>query len=180
MKEAFGDSTKEAKNWKEELSRWAKEELPNVISTIASFFEELPGKMLAVGKNMVDSIWDGIQSVWNSFTAKVEGIVDSFMSGLSGKSSKALSGIGKSASIGGSLVAGSHASGLNYVPFDGYIAELHRGEMVVPAKQADDLRRGKTRPAVSVVQYISSEAKTAADLMQEAVWYQERAVLTGV
>lgn len=31
-------------------------------------------------------------------------------------------------------VHGSHASGLAYVPFDGYIAELHKGEAVVPAK----------------------------------------------
>ena len=30
---------------------------------------------------------------------------------------------------------GSHASGLDYVPFDGYIAELHRGERVLTAAQ---------------------------------------------
>ena len=35
---------------------------------------------------------------------------------------------------------GSHAAGLSYVPFDGYIAQLHRGEMVVPANAADALR----------------------------------------
>lgn len=28
-----------------------------------------------------------------------------------------------------------HASGLNFVPYDGYVAELHRGERVVPASQ---------------------------------------------
>ena len=33
---------------------------------------------------------------------------------------------------------------------------------------------------VSVVQNIYSEAKTAADLMQEAIYQQERAVLLGV
>jgi hypothetical protein len=37
---------------------------------------------------------------------------------------------------------GSHASGLDYVPFDGYIAELHKGEMVVPADEARMLRNG--------------------------------------
>jgi hypothetical protein len=30
---------------------------------------------------------------------------------------------------------GSHAAGLAYVPFDGYVAELHKGERVVPANQ---------------------------------------------
>ena len=37
---------------------------------------------------------------------------------------------------------GSHASGLNYVPFDGYLAQLHRGEMVLTAAQADAIRSG--------------------------------------
>lgn len=33
---------------------------------------------------------------------------------------------------------GKHASGLNYVPYDGYVAELHRGERVVPASQNEN------------------------------------------
>ncbi|WP_214795150.1 MULTISPECIES: hypothetical protein [unclassified Exiguobacterium] len=31
---------------------------------------------------------------------------------------------------------GSHRAGLSYVPYDGYIAELHKGEQVVPAQAA--------------------------------------------
>ena len=34
----------------------------------------------------------------------------------------------------------SHAEGLDKVPEDDYIANLHEGEMVVPKKGADDLR----------------------------------------
>lgn len=34
------------------------------------------------------------------------------------------------------VVNGSHANGLNYVPFDGYIAELHQGERVQTASEA--------------------------------------------
>ncbi len=36
----------------------------------------------------------------------------------------------------GYRVDGSHASGLDYVPKDGYIAELHRGEAVLTASDA--------------------------------------------
>lgn len=36
-------------------------------------------------------------------------------------------------------VSGSHKDGLDYVPYDGYIAELHRGERVLTAEEA---RRG--------------------------------------
>lgn len=35
---------------------------------------------------------------------------------------------------------GSHASGLDYVPFDGYVAELHKGERVQTASEAQDWR----------------------------------------
>lgn len=43
-------------------------------------------------------------------------------------------------------INGSHATGLNYVPFDGYIAELHRGEMVLPASFASSLRSSMSAP----------------------------------
>ena len=33
------------------------------------------------------------------------------------------------------MLDGIHANGLPFVPFDGYIAALHRGERVVPANQ---------------------------------------------
>lgn len=38
------------------------------------------------------------------------------------------------------LKNGSHANGLAYVPFDGYVAELHRGEAVLTASEASALR----------------------------------------
>lgn len=38
---------------------------------------------------------------------------------------------------------GSHASGLDEVPRDNYIARLHKGEMVVPAAQAEKIRAGE-------------------------------------
>ncbi len=42
---------------------------------------------------------------------------------------------------------GSHATGLGYVPNDGYIAELHKGEMVLPASIADDVRNAGSVPS---------------------------------
>ena len=45
---------------------------------------------------------------------------------------------------------------------------------------ADGIAYGSKHGVVNVVQNIYSEAKTAADLMQEAIYQQERAVLLGV
>lgn len=48
--------------------------------------------------------------------------------------------IGKGINWVTNKINGSHATGLNKVPFDGYIAELHKGEMVIPSRQAERLR----------------------------------------
>jgi phage-related protein len=39
-------------------------------------------------------------------------------------------------------IDGSHANGLDYVPFDNYTANLHKGEAVLTASEADDWRSG--------------------------------------
>lgn len=41
---------------------------------------------------------------------------------------------------------GSHAGGLSYVPYDGYIAQLHKGETVLTANEAANLRRMMANP----------------------------------
>lgn len=63
------------------------------------------------------------------------------------------------------IVQGSYALGLDYVPFDGFIAELHKGEMVVPATQAEKMRSGaETGSSVT----ISSESSTTdATILRE-------------
>ena len=42
----------------------------------------------------------------------------------------------------GAAVDGSHASGLDFVPRDNYIARLHKGEAVLTSGQADAWRSG--------------------------------------
>lgn len=44
-------------------------------------------------------------------------------------------------------IDGSHALGLNYVPFDGYLAQLHKGEMVLTSAQASLLRANQNASA---------------------------------
>lgn len=44
---------------------------------------------------------------------------------------------------------GSHRTGLREVPFDGYIAELHKGEMVLTAHEAKQYRDGENKTTVA-------------------------------
>ena len=140
---------------------------------INAFIEGLEGmfdSLVEVGGEVIEKIKEGISDAWDGIVSWFNGIWDSLFGGRSVDVSVNGSG--------GAAVDGSHAGGLSYVPYDGYIAELHRGERVLTAKEAAGYNN--QNPSVNIVQNIYSEAKTAADLMQEALYQQERAVILGV
>lgn len=59
-------------------------------------------------------------------------------------------------------INGSHSLGLDYVPFDGYIAQLHQGEMVLTRAQAELLRqqaRTAATPGNDLTEAIRSSAE---------------------
>ncbi|CAE6692715.1 hypothetical protein LMG22931_00448 [Paraburkholderia nemoris] len=66
---------------------------------------------------------------------------------------------------GWTSVNGSHAQGLYRVPFDGYIAELHRGERVLTASEARTL--DAQRPSVQTVDFTRYQSPGNDALVQE-------------
>jgi phage-related protein len=122
-----------------------------------------------VGKNIIDGLLGGLKKAWESIKTWFTNAWNNLFGNRS---------VDVSANVSGGGVDGSHAGGLDYVPFDGYVAELHKGEQVLTAEEARDYKRGGK--VVNVVQNIYSQAKTSADLMQEAIYQQEKAVIFGV
>lgn len=98
-----------------------------------------------VGRDIMKALSDGLREAWNEFASQ-DGSIISMLSNLMNFSSPI--GAMRSFQMGNmvsgvaGLLDGSHADGLNYVPYDGYIAELHKGEMVVPAAESEFLRSG--------------------------------------
>lgn len=109
-----------------------------LVGKIAEGIANSLGEIVNAGAKVVDSIIDGIAGAWGKLKNWFKGLWDGLFGGLSANVS--VNGSAKGAVAG---VNGSHASGLDYVPFDGYIAELHKGEMVVPKREAQTLRNSE-------------------------------------
>lgn len=90
----------------------------NIDSYLAGL-EAQAGPLYDTMKEMGQNILAALQSGINSGTLTLPGV-----------------------SGGGFNVDGSHKTGLDYVPYDDYVAVLHKGEMVLPADDAADYRSG--------------------------------------
>ena len=96
--------------------------IPEIITDIVSAFSENSDVFIEIGKSIVSGIWNGIVALWNGLVDSLSGLVNGLFGG--------------STTTANVNVNGSHAGGLEYVPFDGYIAELHKGERVLTASEA--------------------------------------------
>lgn len=145
----------------------------DLINSLAEGIANSLDLLIQAGANVVESIKQGIASAWDGIVSWFNGIWDSLFGNRS---------VNVNVNKTTSGVDGSHAGGLPYVPFNGYIAELHKGERVLTASEAKAYKNGEKSGGggVTVIQNIYSQAKTAADLMLEARHEQERAVLLGV
>lgn len=74
----------------------------------------------------------------------------------------------KTSTGGSTSTDGSHATGLNYVPYDNYIAQLHVGEAVLNASDARAWRSGESAAAASTdlpsAAYASPKNKTVINI----------------
>lgn len=117
------------------------EAIPQLLAAVPGIIEELIGGFQAawddikgIGKKIIDGILDGLKEAWGAVKSWFSGVVG----GLTGTAHVSVA------------TDGSHAGGLEYVPFDGYIAELHKGEQVLTASEAAAYRGGGASRVVNV------------------------------
>ena len=119
----------------------AKDTLATDLATAVVGLEESASSVVELANGMVTGadVSDSLYSVGASD-------VQSLINGINDKLSSLRIAVGKVNSITASMGSGetssdgSHAAGLGYVPHDGYIAQLHRGEMVLTALEAKAYR----------------------------------------
>lgn len=107
------------KNW-DTIKEKAGQLWDTVKNTISGFVEKIVGKFTEF-KEKVLKIWDDIKTFLKN---PIKGAVDLVENVVKNNNKKAK----------------GHASGLAYVPYDNYPALLHRGETVLPRRDADRYR----------------------------------------
>lgn len=104
--------------------------LPEIVFAIVKGFGQLGGELFTVGVELFEQLLKGLKSVWSGITSwvseKVSWLKDKLSFWRSGQEEMRGDGF-------------SHASGLSFVPYDNYPANLHRGEAVIDARGAQDL-----------------------------------------
>lgn len=107
----------------------------SIIGTLLTYFvnhlPEIVNGALKMGGAIVDGIMQGISAAWDGLVSWFNGIFNS----LFGNRSVNVNVNGASSSNR------RHAGGLDYVPYNDYVANLHRGEMVLTAREADEYRK---------------------------------------
>jgi TP901 family phage tail tape measure protein len=117
-----------------------------IISQIPSKVLAIGGQLYNAGRNIFQSLWNGIKSIGESILGWVSdfvGKIGSFASGIIDGFQNIVSGANDAKSAAKS-VNGSHANGLDYVPYNGYVAELHEGERVLTKQQNREYNEGET------------------------------------
>lgn len=118
-------------------------EIDETIKNIADSTAELDktSEMYETAEANIDSYLAGLEAqtgpLYDTMKEMGQNILAALQSGIN-SGTLTLPGV----SGGGFSVDGSHKTGLDYVPYDDYIAVLHKGEMVLPADDAADYRSG--------------------------------------
>lgn len=142
--------------------------LNGIVSTIGNIFQSIINLIFAkyndmynAGRSIFQGLFDGIAGVWNSIynwvVEKVNWLSDKLSFWNSSQSKMRANG--------------SHATGLEYVPFDGYRAILHKGERVLTAEQAKEADKGQNGGNTRVVkveigQFINQTEKDIDELAE--------------
>lgn len=150
------------KTYVESVMNGIAEILPNLLEAVRNAFILAKNAFKNAGKAVFDAVWEGMKEIWERLTNWVNDKVSWLTEKLAfWRSSKA------EMSDGGGGYDGSHANGLAYVPFDGYIAQLHQGERVLTKKENEEYSKG-SGASIVINQHIYTKVEDERLVQREA------------
>jgi hypothetical protein len=149
--------------WEKLADAWMNSSLPGIIYAEATGKETTLNKLF--GGDVLDKLGDAGYELIDS-----SGLLGPIIAEITGKKDSWLH-----------RLFGSHKNGLEYVPYDGYLAELHKGERVLTASEARDYHSDLSGSTINIVingaQYDSEEslAEAVANRLQQMIDGKEAA-----
>ena len=128
----------------------AWEGIKGVFGSVFSFFN-------GVGNQVVEGIKSGISAIWGGLTSFVQNLWNGIKGIFTIDASDVKNNTGSNS---------RRAGGLDYVPYNDYVANLHRGEMVLTAREADEYRKNGVQGGTGFVvnQTIYAAKQTPVEL----------------
>lgn len=141
----------------------------SIVETLLTYFiEHLPDIVegaMQMGDAVIDGIIDGISAAWDGLVSWFNGLWNSLFGNRS-----------VNVDVNSSGTTGGRAGGMDYVPYNNYVANLHRGEMVLTADEAEAYRRGNSGVGgFTVNQTIYAAKQTPVELAASTAAYFQRA-----
>jgi len=153
-----------ALNWEkiEEAAARLGERVLQEFQRLRAGIENMAHAFYNAGANMLSSVWEGMQSQWNRLSSWVNDKISWLSNKLQfWRDSKAeMSDDSDSASS--RYFDGSHANGLAYVPYNGYIAQLHEGERVLTKEENREYNSSKNN--VQMFFEVAANIREEADI----------------
>ena len=112
--------------------------IPQIVSSMGGALRSAGVKAFNQLKSGIKSVIGGIVGIVKGFVSTVKSLISGIVEGFK----SVVSGADKAKSAASS-VNGHHANGLDYVPYNGYIAELHKGERVLTKQENVRYNKGE-------------------------------------
>lgn len=143
--------------------------IQNMISKVTEFF----GRFKDLGRNLFESFGDGVRWALDSITSWIQNKLSWIVQMMANAWNSIRSMASSIGGVIGGMFNGSHANGLDFVPFDGYVAQLHKGERVLTKQEAREYNEGKGNGArfgdINIYSYEKLDEYEASRQMQRAV-----------
>lgn len=135
-------SNKVQEAWQNACTWWN-----NIVSSAKEILSKVASEVSTAFSNVKTKIAEQLEKAWNTATEWWEKIKGIFSAPITATVNFVQSGLDKvkNAVSGKKKKDGSHFNGLSFVPRDGYMAELHRGERVLTAKENKDYTKERNK-----------------------------------
>ena len=137
----------------------------DLLNALIEGFENIIELLIPVGEEIVEKIKSGIYSAWDGLVSWFNGIWDSLFGDRD-----------VNVNVNKTGNASQKANGLDYVPYDGFYASLHKGERVLTAAENRAYSNGESNTSgITIIQNIQSVPQTPVEFAAATSAYFEQA-----